>query len=383
MFYKYFQAYIEQILMATYRGLREQAADAGRKAARATVRFGRYQGMRVISETIDLRRILKAAGHTEGLSLVVSDKTINAALRGLVKGSRGRDELIASFKQGIQEGRTGAVPFLVTNLWWGDEGRRDAAAEILYDAGFETARLDERDIILTLLILEKNDELVDRVRDRISGSIDGLIKALEHCDKEIQERAVGVLSEIVSVDERITKALCKRFSKAGRKDRWQGTALQVDVLGEQEEIQGHAAQVLGQVKDKGAVTDLIKELGTAHRPVLFRIIKSLGSIGDIRAVKPLTLVLIDKRIEVSREAQKALETIYDTAVSNAGEPEGREVLEEFKKGLMNGMDEWTPDEKIEIIDHSLIVAKERATEVVQELMRKIDGAQRMKGAYGR
>ncbi len=101
----------------------------------------------------------------------------------------------------------------------------------------------------------------------------------------------------------------KELAQAGRGDKEVLEFLLEFVRHPEPEIRGDAAELLGNFKDGRVVDALITALDDEVTWVRARSAKSLGLIGDVRAIEPLTKWKDDEDFMVQRSVDKALENL--------------------------------------------------------------------------
>ena len=116
--------------------------------------------------------------------------------------------------------------------------------------------------------------------------------------------------------EPLIKALGKGNSGAARSLGWIGDKRAVEplikALGDKYEyVRNSAVDALGEIGDKRAVEPLIKALGDEDWSVRYNAAEALGKIGDKRAVEPLIKALGDKHVVIRNSAAIALGKIGD------------------------------------------------------------------------
>jgi len=183
------------------------------------------------------------------------------------------------------------------------------------------------------------------------GDVEGLIRALDHKDKDIRVRAAQALGRVgddravdpliqamkvvdldygvahdalMGIGEKGVEALSLVLRDGDPRDRViaaltlgdigsvEGVEALIEALKDEEPVvRGDAAMALGRIGDERAAGPLMEVLGDWDREVRLKAVEALGEIGSLEAVDPLIPLLKDQSGDVKRYAAEALGRLGD------------------------------------------------------------------------
>lgn len=183
------------------------------------------------------------------------------------------------------EDREGSVEDLIESLKSDDINGQKSSARKLVDIGKP---------VVNPVIKALNDdkwrvrwyaaEILGEIGDK--SAVNPLIKSLKDENNGVRSNAIIAL---VNIGDESVKPLIISLDDESWQVRW------------------HAAEALGEIKNKNAVDPLIKTLSDKNSWVRKTAVTSLGMIGDKSAEKPLKNLLNDEDPEVREAAHLALE----------------------------------------------------------------------------
>lgn len=200
-------------------------------------------------------------------------------------------------------------------------------SDVRYKATFFLGEIrDKRSILPLINVLNDNNEAVRYSAIHALGKIgkpavNFIIYASNSKDIQIRFRSLEALG-LIKDKKAITK-LIKTLKDENREIRWYvldiikkygqyGTVYLINALNYKDnEFRFHIISILGEIKDKRAVTPLLSFLENDDTNIRYITADALGKIGDKKAVEPLIKALNDEDVTVRFNAAEALGKIRD------------------------------------------------------------------------
>ena len=201
--------------------------------------------------------------------------------------------------------------------------------------------------------------------------VPGLIDALEHEDFIVRKEATRALKYVG--DQRAVPALIKSLEY----EDWHS---KFSVLGT---VRANAAEALGKIQSRDAVTPLIERLDDSDSEVRWKAAEALGKIGDYKALEPLIYALNDTDGDVRKQASRSLGELDDPIAvdaliealsdmdwpvrKNAATSLGRIGDERALKPLLKALD----DKDIDVRRHAIGALVKMKSKAVKPLLKKL------------